>query len=709
MYFTKIKRNQNDGIIVFIRNTLTIVNSFEYGFVEANFLKLSLTSNSCKTPFNLLCTYRPPSLNSNVFLFRLNNIIISDPTFNDRTLLVGDMNINIIGKYNVDNEYLDMLATNGFHSLINVYTRLPNNKTHSCIDHMFLKCNNSYLLDNAEAGVLQFDISDHFPTITAIPLNNNLHSTIDTVKLIDYKLLNDKLKDEKWESVLNENNINMTLSIFYDKLLFIINECTFNKKIVSKDKRLKEWMTAGLLYSSRQKNELSLNSKNNPSNKNLLNNYKKYRNKFNTIVKLAKFNFYKNKFNSCSNNPKSTWKLIKNITEGSNLKNKETINHLKVNDLIINAQIEPKKGADSFNEFFTSIGQKLQDNFSNTERIESNKPYETSFDVSFLSPVDSNEVIDLINGLKDDTAAGFDKISVKLLKNISVFISSPLAHIYNMSLSEGIFPTKFKLAIVKPLFKKGNKESMNNYRPISMTCNFSKLLEKIVKSRLISFLEKHHLLSKNQFEFRPGVGTVDAIYSVSRHIYKGLDRGDKTIGIFLDFAKAFDTVDHKILLNILPNFGIKNNSHNWFLSYLKDRTQMVLLNDVLGNELVFNCGVPQGSVLSPILFIMYINSICDSQTNGSIFTYADDTCLLYSDTSWDAVYAKASNGLNQIIRKLNTIKITLNLDKSEFIAFSIYSCQSPFDETEITDNLHNHDGCKIKRVSRVRYLGLIFD
>jgi len=274
--------------------------------------------------------------------------------------------------------------------------------------------------------------------------------------------------------------------------------------------------------------------------------------------------------------------------------NKVTIKHLKVNDLIINAQTEPKKAADTFNEFFTSIGQKLQDNFSSTEPIESNKPYETSFDDLFLSSVNSNEIIDLINSLKDDTASGFDKITVKLLKNISVFISSPLAHIYNMSLSEGIFPTKFKLAIVKPLFKKGNKESMSNYRPISMICNFSKLLEKIVKYRLMSFLEKHHLLSKNQFGFRPGVGTVDAIYSVSRHIYKGLDRGDKTVGIFLDFAKAFDTVDHKILLKTLPNFGIKNNSLSWFASYLKDRMQMVMVNDVLGKELVFNCGVPQG-------------------------------------------------------------------------------------------------------------------
>jgi len=134
-----------------------------------------------------------------------------------------------------------------------------------------------------------------------------------------------------------------------------------------------------------------------------------------------------------------------------------------------------------------------------------------------------------------------------------------------------------------------------------------------------------------------------------------------------------------------------------------------MVNDVLRKELVFNYGVPQGSVLGPILFIIYINSICDSQTDGSIFTYADDTCLLYSDTSWHSVYAKASTGLNQIIRKLNTKKITLNLDKTEFIAFSIYSCQSPFDVIEITDNIHNHNGCKIKRVTRVRYLGLIFD
>jgi hypothetical protein len=134
-----------------------------------------------------------------------------------------------------------------------------------------------------------------------------------------------------------------------------------------------------------------------------------------------------------------------------------------------------------------------------------------------------------------------------------------------------------------------------------------------------------------------------------------------------------------------------------------------MLNDVLGNELGIKCGVPQGSVLGPVLFIMYINSICDSQLDGTIITYADDTCLLFSDTSWASVYIKASTGLNQIIDELNTKKITLNFDKTVFMAFSIYTCQFPFDKIKITHNLLNPDSCKIKRVSRVRYLGLIFD
>lgn len=270
------------------------------------------------------------------------------------------------------------------------------------------------------------------------------------------------------------------------------------------------------------------------------------------------------------------------------------------------------------------------------------------------------------------------------------------------------------MAVVKPLFKSGDKASMNNYRPISMLSNFSKIFEKIIKIRLIDFLEKNSLLSKNQYGFRPGLSTDNALYQVTQYIYGNLDNNNKTMAIFLDLAKAFDTVNHDILLNILPSFGIKCSSLNWFKSYLHNRKQLVKINEVNGNTCVIKSGVPQGSVLGPILFIIYINDICEVNIDGSIITYADDTCLLFSHKTWDGVYEKAHQGFRQISNRLKDRNLILNVEKTVFMPFSIKKNDINYNNITIHDcdinKICDSQNCKsIKKVKKIRYLGIIFD
>lgn len=192
-------------------------------------------------------------------------------------------------------------------------------------------------------------------------------------------------------------------------------------------------MTAGLLCSTRKKNELSMKIKRHPSNNALIKYYKTYRNKLNTLIKETKIHFYKNKFNSVSHNPKATWKLINEVV-GNKAINKDNIQCLKIDNKIIDVNNELIKAYNVFNEYFNTIGSQLSKKFIKSHQIELHCPYDKNFDTIFIKSVDKNEVITLINNLKDEMATGFDKITVKLLKSISRFITNPIIFIYNKSL-----------------------------------------------------------------------------------------------------------------------------------------------------------------------------------------------------------------------------------------------------------------------------------
>lgn len=216
---------------------------------------------------------------------------------------------------------------------------------------------------------------------------------------------------------------------------------------------------------------------------------------------------------------------------------------------------DPVRVSNLFNEFFINIGSNLASKIKKSNFIYDEPSTIASFDMIFKEKINTHEIAKIINNLNDDTAAGFDGVSVKTLKTIATNIIEPLTYIYNLSISESTFTDKLKLAIIKPLYKNGDSTNINNYRPISMISNFAKILEKIINYRLVVFLEKNNLLSKTQFGFRPRLGTENALYSASKFIYDALDNNNIAMAIFLDLAKAFDTVNHIELCNILPSFS----------------------------------------------------------------------------------------------------------------------------------------------------------
>lgn len=237
---------------------------------------------------------------------------------------------------NVNNEYLDTMLENGFKSFINVYIRTPAGMKHSCLDHIFFK-NERNLNLKIEAGVIQTNITDHFSTIMTIEINNKKKEfTNKNVKIINYKKLNEKFKNEMWTEVFNSSDVNNSVKIFINKVSQIIfnNDSSTTIKLEnSKNKKIKEWMTQGLLCFVRHKQELSIKVTKHPKNAKLVSYHHKYKNKFTTILRAAKNTYFKNKFNKVPYSPKLTWKVINEIT-GKHISNKEDISHVKVNNKV---------------------------------------------------------------------------------------------------------------------------------------------------------------------------------------------------------------------------------------------------------------------------------------------------------------------------------------------------------------------------------------
>ena len=425
--------------------------------------------------------------------------------------------------------------------------------------------------------------------------------------------------------------------------------------------------------------------------------YKNYKNRLSHTLKIAERKHYADIFENNKHNLKKTWGILKSIINRN--KSNQIQGKFKLSDGTV---ITDKcKISEQFNNFFVGVGPGLARKIPQQQITPDYYLGDAVFNSIYLAPVNEDEIKEIILSLKD-SAAGYDEIKPHIFKLTVPFIKTPLAHICTLSLDQGIFPTELKLANVLPLYKADDPMLFNNYTPVSLLNVMSKVFERIMYSRLLSFLETYKILYQNQFGFRKQHSTYMALMLLIDEITKSLENNEYVVGVFLDFSKAFDTVNHDILLKKLDHYGIRGNALAWFKSYLHGREQFVTYNGTPSKTKIITCGVPQGSILGPLLFLIYINDLSKLCKELMSILFADDTNMFKNGKDLNHLQNVINCELQSVSTWLKVNKLSLNIKKTHFMVFS--NKRGSHDPIDI-----RIDGERIHEVLKTKFLGVIID
>ena len=573
---------------------------------------------------------------------------------------------------------------------MNQLTHVSTSGNQSLIDHVFLahpqqlkQCCVDPPLGTSDHNCINLSVT-HRCGITKH--NKKSSRTIWRYQQADFDRANNLLNEVNLDELL-EGDVDQMWYAWEEKFMSIMHQCISTAKLLVKSSV--PWLNRDITKAMRARN-LAFRRVKRTKGSVHLNDYKKKRNKVANMIKDAKLKFFKGLNPS---NPKSFWKVVKYLT-------KQTSSIPILEDCHEQAIHDDAAKATLLNDFFSGCFNDAQPPLSMSDYSNLHQPDPDLCPEQFLCTED--EILEMLLSLDTTKSSGPDGISATMLKQTAVSIAPGITKLMNLSISTSKFPTAWKTSSVVPVPKGSNHTSVSNYRPISLFPILSKLLEKHVHDLILNHFNLHHPITLQQWGFQSKKSSVSALIDVSYNWSKALDQGNEVCAVFFALQKAFDPVPHQSLIEKLKSIELDPFLVRWIYSYLIDRKQYVVLNGERSATCNFISGVPQGSVLGPLLFLIYINdSVCSTVLDGNcISLYADDM-LLYRiiDSSQD--FDCVQQGIDNIGRWVAENDLHLNSAKCKFMVVTRRRTKgNPIPELLLY-------GQPLERVSEYKYLGVI--